>query len=200
MIYVIGQKNRQWKSLPVKIGYSSNPSKRLKGIQTGNPCPLCIRKLVYGTITEEKKIHTLLHEFKTNGEWFVFNGHAVNILNKILSSQAHLDFVKLALTVEKVIAKKNSSGKVIVPKKKEPDLWVPDLEFESWVADCRVATRIRQSNSGYPTRRANEYTLSQEDREAISRVYRQMGIRIKTQPKPCATKKQKANTGQLALF
>lgn len=150
MIYVMGQQNKQWKSLPVKIGYSGDPNKRLKEIQTGNPYRLCIRKTICATQKEERETHRVLREFKTNGEWFIFDDYAVGILDEILRSSTHLDLTKLSLTVEKVMAKKKVKKKAI-----DEALELEKEKFDSWV---------------------DEYTLSQQDRDALSRVYRQMGI------------------------
>lgn len=80
----------------VKIGYSQNPTKRLKQLQTGHPKTLKLIKTFdyqpQGIMTErlmEKRIHHLLRRFKVRhkGEWFNCNDYdsLINIINSILS-------------------------------------------------------------------------------------------------------------------
>lgn len=69
-VYVIG--NRTMKIC--KIGFSINPCKRIKAIQTGCPYPVEIIALFEGDIKTERKLHKRYVKFKTNGEWFVYDG------------------------------------------------------------------------------------------------------------------------------
>lgn len=55
---------------PIKIGTSTNPNKRLAGIQTSNPYRLRIIKLILGGLKVEHNLHTKFKEYRMEGEWF----------------------------------------------------------------------------------------------------------------------------------
>lgn len=68
-IYVIGNsENRQ------KIGFTKNPQRRLKTLQTGNPDKLylhhCVEIPDEKTRVMEKKIHSEIGYKRITGEWF----------------------------------------------------------------------------------------------------------------------------------
>lgn len=81
----------------VKIGHSKNPIKRLAQLQTGHPKKLKLIKTfnweTQGKITErimEGRIHYLLRQFHSNGEWFKFtfsNDELIELINRILNHQ-----------------------------------------------------------------------------------------------------------------
>lgn len=56
-----------------KIGFSSNPEKRLAQLQTGNPFPLQIKAIIEGDIALEKELHKKFSHLSQSGEWFVYN-------------------------------------------------------------------------------------------------------------------------------
>ena len=59
----------------VKIGYSNNPEKRIKQIQTGCPFPVTIIRTWQGMgRKEEKLMHRAYSKYKTVGEWFKIEG------------------------------------------------------------------------------------------------------------------------------
>lgn len=68
-IYVIGSDTK-----PYKIGFSKNPEKRLKQLQTGHPKKLKIHHLEEINSNEvliiEKNIHKENKFKKSHGEWF----------------------------------------------------------------------------------------------------------------------------------
>lgn len=57
-----------------KIGYSKNPEKRLKELQTSHHSKLSIYTVFRGDRLVEKKLHQIYKSHKTMGEWFKFNG------------------------------------------------------------------------------------------------------------------------------
>lgn len=63
--FVINDKNKI-----CKIGFSLDPQKRLKQIQTGCPYPLRLYRQIEGTYELEKQLHKKFQQYKTNGEWF----------------------------------------------------------------------------------------------------------------------------------
>ena len=54
---------------PIKVGYSTNPEKRLKTLSTASPHSLHLLKVVEGDETLEKRIHTRFAEIRLGGEW-----------------------------------------------------------------------------------------------------------------------------------
>lgn len=63
-----------------KIGYSIDPQKRLKGIQTGCPFPVFIKKVIGGTPSLEKKFHKHFQRQRSSGEWFYIRGELKDFL------------------------------------------------------------------------------------------------------------------------
>ena len=81
MIYLIKTKDNDF----YKIGYTSNSvKKRLKSIQTCCPYKLEIINKVNGSIQEEKILHTLFKEHKTQGEWFKLDKIYLDILLNVM--------------------------------------------------------------------------------------------------------------------
>jgi hypothetical protein len=55
----------------VKIGYSKNPDRRLRELQTGSSRTLVIYSRIEGVTKEaEREIHNLCREHRRAGEWF----------------------------------------------------------------------------------------------------------------------------------
>ena len=57
-----------------KIGYSSNPIKRLDQIQTGCPFKLKRQLIMIGGAEKESELHKKYKDFRLEGEWFSFKG------------------------------------------------------------------------------------------------------------------------------
>jgi hypothetical protein len=55
---------------PVKIGWTYNPVRRLKDLQSASPYKLVIRKLVPGTQRLEHYLHQRYESHRLEGEWF----------------------------------------------------------------------------------------------------------------------------------
>lgn len=75
MIYFITAGNKH-----VKIGYSANPEKRLKELQTGNPLKLKLVTTIPGSYETEKALHLYFTRNKREGEWFHLTGELGNCL------------------------------------------------------------------------------------------------------------------------
>jgi len=69
----------------VKIGYSKNPEKRIKGLNTGNPYKIKILKKIPGDIAREAGIHELFKDLKTekNNEWFKYTDELKEFIKNI---------------------------------------------------------------------------------------------------------------------
>lgn len=70
----------------VKIGFSTNPGRRMKSIQTGCPEPARLVKVVRGRPWTEKKFHARFAEYRTGGEWFDLRGRLAKYLEGCIHS------------------------------------------------------------------------------------------------------------------
>jgi hypothetical protein len=70
VVYFIGSEDIEY----VKIGTTSDISKRLGGIQTGMPFDLRVLFTFPGGRTEERMAHDAFAEFVKRGEWFIVRG------------------------------------------------------------------------------------------------------------------------------
>ena len=81
MVYIISDDTN------TKIGWSKNPHKRLKQLQTGNSHKLRLVKVYDVPRIKERYLHKALIRFKTrhNGEWFdIRSADAINIVDSLL--------------------------------------------------------------------------------------------------------------------
>ena len=67
-----------------KIGYSSEPRKRVLGIQSN--CPFEVRLLVaiVGGRTKERELHERFKDYKSRGEWFRFEGELQEFVEDLI--------------------------------------------------------------------------------------------------------------------
>ena len=56
-----------------KIGYSVNPTNRLKQIQGCNPYSLHLKYIVNGEMYEERMLHKKFRAFAVSREWYLYN-------------------------------------------------------------------------------------------------------------------------------
>jgi hypothetical protein len=58
---------------PIKIGTTRSNliENRISALQTGNPYPLILLRIVYGDVTVEHEIHRRLANYRLKGEWFI---------------------------------------------------------------------------------------------------------------------------------
>jgi hypothetical protein len=54
----------------IKIGYSADPVRRFRNLQTANPEPLQPLGIIAGTIEDEWDLHERFHNDRVHGEWF----------------------------------------------------------------------------------------------------------------------------------
>lgn len=55
---------------PIKIGYSTNPEKRLQTLNTASPYPLKLLHTIQGGKNLEKELHARFADTQLDGEWF----------------------------------------------------------------------------------------------------------------------------------
>lgn len=76
-VYFIGAGSR------VKIGYSSDPEKRLTELQVGNPDRLTILATLDGGAVLENTIHAAFARDRLDGEWFRISRELLELINEI---------------------------------------------------------------------------------------------------------------------
>lgn len=64
----------------VKIGYSCNPTKRVKDLQTACPHKLKLAGVKPGTQADEKIIHDMFSKDRLHGEWFKASGDVLDYI------------------------------------------------------------------------------------------------------------------------
>lgn len=74
----------------IKIGYSVNPDKRHKSIQTSNGGDVTLLTAFKGTMADEQKLHEQFAESRVRGEWFT----PTDELMKVVESYANEDWRK----------------------------------------------------------------------------------------------------------
>lgn len=75
-IYFIKPKGDEY----MKVGYTSDVSRRLAELQAANPRKLRIIAVVPGTQKLEAAFHTVLAPYRTTGEWFKITGDVRKLL------------------------------------------------------------------------------------------------------------------------
>jgi hypothetical protein len=58
---------------PIKVGWSTDPLSRARGLQTGHYEQLTVVASCPGTIDDERWLQSALAPFRLRGEWFVWN-------------------------------------------------------------------------------------------------------------------------------
>jgi hypothetical protein len=67
----------------IKIGYSVNPLKRIKALQTGNSSNLEIITVIEGDIKFERILHFNFKKYNIKNEWFIYSEEIKEFLNFI---------------------------------------------------------------------------------------------------------------------
>lgn len=84
MVYFITDKKN------IKIGYSKNPNKRIKQLNTGNAKKLMLIGYMNGDKNKEKELHCQFSQDRSNGEWFSPSDELLDFIN-IKFSQIHVE-------------------------------------------------------------------------------------------------------------
>lgn len=81
-IYCIGPSDAR----VVKIGWSQDPEKRLRELQTGNPDRLEIHAIFPASQSVERGLHDLFKDLAVRGEWFLNEGgEVVSVIKGLLN-------------------------------------------------------------------------------------------------------------------
>lgn len=78
--YVYLIENSATKSL--KIGYSNNPTKRFKALQTGSSTPLKLLATIKGDRHKETELHHQFKHLRLGGEWFRYDKRIIKAFKK----------------------------------------------------------------------------------------------------------------------
>jgi len=57
----------------VKIGYATNPTKRIKDLDTGSAVNLELLGVVPGSLAKERQLHQKFAQYRIKGEWFNYS-------------------------------------------------------------------------------------------------------------------------------
>ena len=130
---------------PIKIGRAVKPERRLKAIQ--GCCPWPIRSLghIAGAENHELAIHSLLAEFRMEGEWFRPEARVLDTVQKALAGELHLEshpacrldeiFQPFGGTLNLAKAIKVTPGHVVTMKQRG------SIPVKYWSAITRAAKR-----------------------------------------------------------
>jgi hypothetical protein len=66
----------------LKVGYTNNPSERLKNHQVGSPDILICVGYIYGSFQIENQFHKALSPFVSHGEWFDLPDGLMNYISR----------------------------------------------------------------------------------------------------------------------
>ena len=70
----------------VKIGFSDDPARRIRALQTGNPIQIELLGSVPGTAKEERILQNRLKSYWAYGEWFAYVGEVKIIIDHLLNN------------------------------------------------------------------------------------------------------------------
>ncbi|WP_435191318.1 GIY-YIG nuclease family protein [Streptomyces sp. bgisy126] len=79
-VYLIGSPE----SPLVKIGWSDNPERRLRHLQTGSPVPLQLLALFEGGAVMEAALHRRFADKRRHGEWFDLGSDPVTVVSPFM--------------------------------------------------------------------------------------------------------------------
>lgn len=80
----------------VKIGATSNPERRINGLQTGFPDPLEVLVVVHSNVISESQGHLRFAHLRASGEWFRAEPELLDFIETLKSEQAaHYERQKL---------------------------------------------------------------------------------------------------------
>jgi Meiotically up-regulated gene 113 len=67
----------------IKIGYSANPDRRLKSLQTASSVPLRLIGTLPGTLKDEEALHARFAKYRVRGEWFTLTGALRSFIERL---------------------------------------------------------------------------------------------------------------------
>lgn len=88
---------------PIKIGYcgAGQEANRLRMIQTHNPTPMRLTRVIEGDRIDERQLHTRFAEARVRGEWFYPTAELAALAEAVGEDRMQADIVAAA---EKITA------------------------------------------------------------------------------------------------
>lgn len=74
-----------WAGKRIKIGYSTDPFRRVGSLKTGIGDPIRLFLTVPGTRGDEKRLHRRLSSQHVTGEWFSASVHTLRVMRMVLN-------------------------------------------------------------------------------------------------------------------
>ena len=69
----------------IKIGYTgADPHARISSLQTGCPTDLRMMGYMFGNLRMERQIHSLLRDYRSSGEWFLYSWPVLVVIRALL--------------------------------------------------------------------------------------------------------------------
>ena len=95
MVYFIGNRNNN----TIKIGYSNNPKRRLKELQTANADKL----FLIGYINGDKSLENILHNMfeRVSHEWFKPTDSLLDFINDNTLTDNYVEYINDTLMIYK---------------------------------------------------------------------------------------------------
>jgi hypothetical protein len=117
----------------VKIGYSKDPTRRLKQIATGCPTEPKIIAMCKGTLKQEKTIHALLSGLvcHSSGEWYEKSG-----IKDVIACLKFHDVAKAIIHAEQISLCTASKGDVRGRKSATVEFCMKDCCWSVWETEC----------------------------------------------------------------
>jgi hypothetical protein len=111
----------------VKIGYATDPIKRLSQLQVGTTDRLDLLISFRGGAEEERRIHTVLSEYRLSGEWFIYNSFLLSVLNNFYTLNFPVPEDRLNDgSVETVILSR--AGEIMESRGNRKSLTIPEIK------------------------------------------------------------------------
>jgi hypothetical protein len=88
-----------------KIGYSTNPQKRLKSLSTSSPLPLVLIGYLEGSKELEKQMHMKYHSNHLEREWFSLCPEIIDFINENTITNTYCEIDKDIVRVYKKMKK-----------------------------------------------------------------------------------------------
>lgn len=86
-----------------KIGFSSNPETRLKGLKVGTLNDLKLIAVLYGNFIREKEIHKQFDHYRIRGEWFSYNDEIVKFFKNNKEKLSNIPIHKKISFVDPIV-------------------------------------------------------------------------------------------------
>lgn len=138
-----------------KLGYSQNPTSRLKDLQTANAKPLVLLGTTEGEIEDEKRYHKILSNTQLVGEWFSPSPELFEILSN-WSKSPYADSLAQSLVLSYLIRNNISQADVLCLAKGFSNPFI----LQAFICQADFTTRYSEDNEGLIKNLVKQHWLS----------------------------------------